>query len=296
MMKLAHVKTFLAVVDEGGFREAARSLMTSQPTVTQHIKKLEETLGVRLVKRSHANCLPTAYGNRFLPHARRLISAAEEAREATKHQRFAVGASSNIGTYLLQPRLKTFISANGADEHMSVHLGANLEIANQLSRGELDVALMEWWDDRPGFNATVWRREPLVVIVPPGHSWAKCGAVSEDHLFSTPLIGGEPGSGTSRLLHQVYGSAADRLHVSMSLGSTAAVINAVRAGMGISIVLESAAREESASGLLCALPIVGQKLIKDIFLLAPEDLPPDTTAGAFANFLMENNGTVPSLS
>lgn len=296
MMSLTHVKTFLSVIDEGGFREAARSLMLSQPTVTQHIKKLEDTVGVPLVIRSHANCLPTIYGDRFLPHARRLVAAAQEAQDAVKHERFAIGASSNIGTYLLQPELKAFLSMNGADTHMSVHLDANPEIADRLTRREIDIALMEWWDDRPGFKATVWRREPLVVIVPTDHSWAKRGAVSEDELFSTPLIGGEPGSGTNRLLQQAFGGAADRLQVSMSLGSTAAVVNAVRAGMGVSIVLKSAVCEECAAGLLCALPIAGSELSKDIFLLLPEDLPRGTAAGAFANFLMQHDAAATQLT
>ena len=291
MLNLTHVETFLAVIEEGGFREAARRLDCSQPTITQHIKKLETALGAQLVKRSHSVCTATPRGERFLPYARRLIRAAEQARDALEDQRFLIGASSNIGTYLLQPRLKGFLDHFDTAGQASLSLGPNPYVAEQLSRGALDVALMEWWDHRPGFKAATWRREPLVVIVPPTHPWADRKSVPKRLLLSTPMIGGEPGSGTAMLLRKTFGAAADRLEIAMTLGSTEAVKQAIMAGMGVSIVLESAVREQVEAGLLRALPVAGVRLAKDLFVLLPEDMPETSIASAFADYLLDT-GTV----
>lgn len=287
MLNLAHVETFLAVVDEGGFREAARRLDYAQPTVSQHIKKLEIALGAQLVNRSHAACTPTPRGARFLPHARRLIKAAAHAQAAVTQERFLIGASSNIGTYLLQPRLKAFLDRHDAVGRATLTLAPNPQVAEQLGRGEIDVALMEWWDGRAGFSAVTWRHEPLVVIVPPGHPWAERRSVPKRQLLATPMIGGEPGSGTATLLRQAFGTEAERLEVSMSLGSTEAVKQAVQAGMGVSIVLESAVRDQVSAGLLRALPITGARLKKELFVLVPEDMPVTSLACAFARYLAD---------
>ncbi len=287
VLNLTHVTTFLAVVDRGGFREAARHLRTSQPTVTQHIKKLESALGTRLIHRHRPAGTPTPAGQRFLPHARRLIEAADRAHDAIARRRMDIGASSNIGTYLLQPRLKAFLEGYSARIELQLCLGSNPQIAERLTRGEVDIGLMEWWDQRPGFRAVVWRQEPMVVIVPPPHPWAKRRSVSRQLLCSTPLIGGEPGSGTATLLARTFGTAAAELRISMSLGSTEAVKQAVIAGLGVSIVLASTVHDQVRAGLLHALPISGARVVKDLFVLIPDDLPPTSAAHAFAEHLSQ---------
>lgn len=289
MLNLTQVEAFLAVIDEGGFRQAARRLKTSQPTVTQHIKKLEAELGAPLVKRSHAASTPTVRGERFLPYARRLIRTAEQAQAAMEDRQILIGASSNIGTYMLQPRLKAFLESHDESVQVSLSLCPNPQVADRLTRGELDVGLMEWWDHRPGFEALIWRREPLVVIVSPRHPWAERRSISKRLLLSTPMIGGEPGSGTATLLKHAFGEAASQLQLSMSLGNTEAVKQAVMAGLGVSIVLESAVRDQVDAGLLCALPIAGTKLVKDLFVLLPEEMPPTSIACAFAEHLVGAN-------
>ena len=75
--------------------------------------------------------------------------------------RLAIGASSNIGIYLLQPFVARFASEYGARTAVDLRVSTNPEIAACLSSGEIDIAVMEWWDNRPGFSARAWRREEL---------------------------------------------------------------------------------------------------------------------------------------
>ena len=141
---------------------------------------------------------------------------------------------------------------------------------------------MEWWDDRPGFTASRWRREALAVIVPPTHAWARRKTVPKAALLDVGLIGGEPGTGTGRLLQQVFGKAAARLEVTMSLGSTAAVKEAVKAGLGISLVYAAAVVDEVKAGSLCALRLADAELAKDLFVILPQDVPESAPAARFA--------------
>ena len=73
MIDLEQVRTYVAIVEAGSFQSAAARLGIAQPTASQHMRKLEETLGHRLIERTRAQAVPTAEGARFLPFAREQI-------------------------------------------------------------------------------------------------------------------------------------------------------------------------------------------------------------------------------
>ncbi|WP_031464841.1 LysR family transcriptional regulator [Sciscionella sediminilitoris] len=81
-LDVAAVRAFLAVVEEGHFGEAAAVLGLSQQAVSKRVARLEERLGAELVHRDRNGVRPSAAGERFLPHARALLSVAERAVEA----------------------------------------------------------------------------------------------------------------------------------------------------------------------------------------------------------------------
>ena len=191
-----------------------------------------------------------------------------------------IAAASNVGTYLLHPTLATFRDALSYPTELWI--GGNPIVAERLNTRRADVGLMEWWDDRPGFQAHVWRREPLVVIVGPHHPWASRRQIDADDLIGVRMLGGERGTGTGTLLRKALGSVADRIETVDGFGSTEAVKRAVRAGLGISLVLAAAVADEVAAGDLVALPFAGADLVKDIRLIVPDPLPAGSAAALFA--------------
>jgi DNA-binding transcriptional LysR family regulator len=285
MLNLNQLETFVAIIDAGGFNEAAERLGISQPTVSQQLRKLEEDLGVTLVVRDRNQSSATPSGARLLPFARSLLSAAARMRDVVAGRRLAVGASSNIGTYVLQPFVARYVRETGSLNAIDVSLGTNPAVAERLSRGELDLAVMEWWDGRPGFTANKWHQEKIVIITRPDHRFANRKAVKPALLFEEPMIGGEPGTGTATLLREVFGKEAAALRTVMNLGSTEAVKAAVKEGLGISLVFASAVKEETRTGSLVALPVAGVRLVKDLFAILPDDTPPDAPARRFIGVL-----------
>ncbi len=283
MIDLERVATFLAVARYGGFREAAKHRGLSQPAVTQHIKRLEQSLNVSLIDRSPFRSTLTPEGRIFLPYPEHLLSICKRARTAFKKDSIAVGASSNIGTYLLQPWLSAYQEASS--HKLDLIIGDNIHIAEQLKGLEIDVALMEWWDHSPGFLADVWRSEELLVIVPPQHPWARLGSIPRNWLKGQTFLGGERGTGTGRLLQQYLGEDAATISVSMQLGSTEAVKHAVHAGLGISLVMAGAVEQELRIGWLCGVSIEGEPPRKEIYVIRRESEPHDAPAVELINFL-----------
>ena len=286
MLNLVWLKSFVAVLDHNGFQAAARQLDIAQPTLSQHLQKLENQLGVLLVHRGRSGCEPTRAALTLLPFARSLLRLEEQARSSIMEARLRVGASSNIGIYMLQPYIRRYKEL-GVGPEVDVVIDSNPTIARHLSDGELDVAIMEWWHDLPGFHAQAWRNEPVVLIVPPGHPLARRTDIDRDTLSNMALIGGEPGTGTGRLLATYFGEHGPFPTVSMQLGSTEAVKQAVKVGLGASLVLESSVREEVQNGSLVAIPVSEPGLIKELMVIYPSSLDKHRPVYSFVGHLCE---------
>lgn len=293
MLNLEHVASFMAVVRTGNFRAAAHERSLSQATVSQHIQKLEAALSTCLIVRSHSGCVPTAAGTMLLPYAESLLRMNTRVVNLVRNPAIAIGASSNIGVYLLQPYVKSFLAATGGKDRIEFAIQPNPAIADKLERGEIDVAIMEWWSDRPGYVARQWRQEELVVIVAADHAWAKLPAVPRAWLKDAPLLGGEPGTGTGTLLMQHLGPELRGLRGVMQLGSTEAVKRWVQAGLGVSIVLYSTVAEECRAGTLRAVPLEGEPIRKPLYVIWHASLHQDSLPLRFARCLLDD-GAMPA--
>ena len=279
MFSLSHVAAFIEVIETGSFHEASRRLQISQPTVSHNVKRLEDILGVRLVERRKDKCVPTRQGLVFLPFARSLLTVTKRSLDRLHSGRITLGASTNIGTYILPVHLKRLQDAQGRPPEVAV--ASNPEIIEKLLRKEIDLAFTEWWDDRKGYQARLWRKEKLVIIVSPQHNWRTRKTIEAAELFQESLIGGERGTGTGSVLREAFGQAAEQFPISFNVGSTEAVKHAVRAGLGISIVMRSTVLDELASGRLYEVSVENVVLEKSVWAVHPvhmEDGSPEAIA------------------
>jgi len=287
VLDLNQVKAFLAVADCGSFSRAAQALHSTQPVVSQQVRKLEAELGTRLLLRSHAKTVPSTDGRRFLPFARALVRTESRAKNSISKSELSIAASSNIGTYLLPKLLKEYADTHTEDA-IELLYGTNPETIARLESGVADVALTEWWDNRSGFEGRVWKSEPLVVIVNPKHPWRDKKAIEKSELLDQPLIGGEPGTGTGHLLRQVFGQSIKRLKMELTVGSTAAVKEAVKADLGVSIVMAASVQEELENQLLHAVSITDANLVKDVYAVIAIDQLEGSSSINFCQYLSSN--------
>lgn len=286
MLNLVWLKSFIALVQHRSFQTAADQLGIAQPTISQHIQKLEAQLEVLLIRRAKSGCEPTRAALALMPFALSMLRLDERAREAVAGTRLRVGASSNIGIYMLQPHVRAFMDRQVAPD-VELVIDNNPAIARQLTSGELDIAVMEWWHPQPGFQARDWRQEPVVLIVPPDHPYAGMKQVDRETLAGMTLLGGEPGTGTGRLLANFFGKDRPFPAVSMQLGSTEAVKQAVKAGLGVSLVLAAAVREEVRTGTLRAIPVSDPGLAKGLMVICPEAIARHPPVSTFVNHLCQ---------
>jgi DNA-binding transcriptional LysR family regulator len=264
-LNLDQLESFVAMADCGGMTAAAKKLNLSQPTISQHLQRLEMQLNRQLVTRVRGKALLTTEGERLLSLARGLLRLDERVGEQDAEVALRIGACSNIGVYLLPALLMGFRAQGHPLPQVSI--ASNPEIVRRLGSGELDIGLLEWWEDQQGLESQVWRREPLVVILPAQHSLAGQTSLTAADIASLTLLGGESGTGTGRLLRTHF-SARAPLTVAMNLGSTEAVKRGVAAGLGASLVLRLSVDDLSgeSSQALVVRPLIPE-IEKPLFLV-----------------------------
>lgn len=284
MLNLRHVRSFLAVAEEGGLRAAARRLAVSPTAVLDHLNSLESDLRATLVNRRGATTGLTAQGARFVPLARALIATAEQARSMFVRDAVRIAASTNIGVYCLPALLADWKRSGGGETPLWI--GPNPDVADRLRRGQADLALMEWRPDGAGIDARPWRCAPLVAIAPAGHAWSRLEAVDFAALAREPILAGEQGTGTGAALREAFGDKASGLTVIEGFSATEAVKRGVRAGLGVSIVADFSVIDEAASGQLLLRPL-SPSASKTLYLAMPGKLADGSAAGKCAAFLAE---------
>ncbi|MFD1695648.1 LysR family transcriptional regulator [Roseibium aestuarii] len=283
MLSLAQVQTFLAILDEGSIQQAAQRLSCSQPTVSQQLRKLEEYLGAALIFRNRGQSVPTQAGQLFIPHARSLMAAAERSRAVIENRRLNLVASGNIGVYLAPRLVADFETRRRGEYSVDLAITTNRGAIDALLSGTADVVMSEWRETHPSIEWLSWCREKLVVIAPKDHLLARQSLISKDELLSYPIIGGESGTGTGRILRDFFGQDSCKLQIGRQLGSTAAVKEAVKAGLGLSIVLAYTVESEVASGSLVALDIKEADIFKTLYLGISADCPQSSLTRAFVH-------------
>jgi DNA-binding transcriptional LysR family regulator len=234
MLDLELLRSFVSVVDSGGFTRAGERVHRTQSTVSQQIKRLEDDLGQPLLNRTAKDVTPTEAGERLLSYARRLLSLAEEARDVlagpSKEGAVRLGIPEDFAAYRLTKLLASF-SRSRPGLRLDVRVDQSTCLRRDLERGELDLALFKRGAGEKG-GIAVW---------PERVHWVTSKTHPIDaEIRSVPLIGFPTGClYRSRAIHAIE-SAGRAWHMAYTSSSLTGIQAAVAAGLGLSILSEIA--------------------------------------------------------
>ncbi len=158
------LKSFVAIAETGSFSRAADAAGRTQPAISQQIKKLEDTLGCRLLTRGGKGVTLTPDGETFLSYARRIVDLHWEAysrlREPDAEGEIRIGTPEDFATWRLSRVLAQF-SKHHPRVQLSVSCDLTLNLIEAFGRGELDIILVKRDPQSVTGGVRVWR-EPLV--------------------------------------------------------------------------------------------------------------------------------------
>lgn len=259
-LNLHRLWIFMQVVEHRGFSAAAHKLYMSQPSVSNQVRRLEQSLRVPLIDRSGVRARPTAEGEVLAEYGKRVFLLAEEAVAAVRQVsglvsgRLLVGGSTTVGTYLLPALLARYREAYPGIE-CDIFVGNNEAVTERLLGGTIGVAVVAGTPRLSQLSGEAVLDERLVLVAPPGHPLAEQTVIDPEALADARFLLREPGSQTRELQERVL---ADWGLDGASRGEVwgpEAVKQCVGAGLGLSLISEHAVAGDLRSGALAVLPV-----------------------------------------
>lgn len=246
---LRQLRTFLAVVETGSVSTAARLLRLTQPAVSQQLRQLERTLGVRLLDRAAGRMIANAAGAALVEPARRATSAAEDAVAAVSEHgqgeagRLRLGTGATACIHLLPPVLQR---VKGAMPGLvvTVAIGNTAELLPRLEAGDLDVVLATLpVPANRALSTTRLLSDPLFALLPAGGVPRGEGPITAKALGAWPLILYEEGGNTRAATDAWFRRAGVIPEPVMALGSVEAIKTLVGSGLGAAVLPALALRD-----------------------------------------------------
>ena len=289
------LEIFCKVVELGSFSKAAKAVFLVQASVSERIASLEKKIGTRLLDRMGRKVIPTAAGELLHKHATLLIEMKETAQlEMEKflgleQGEISMGGSTIPGEYILPALIGRF---NKKYPHLSVKLkiSDSSDIENRILAGQLELGVIGSKSTHSNILSQQLWEDELVLAVPADHPFARLKTVSLKELRETPFILREEGSGTLKILeaylHESGENGTEDFQVSARFGSSTAVKEGIKSGLGLSILSARAIDTELKAGLLKVLKIKGVSISRNFFLIRNKLRIASPSCQAMFNYLL----------
>ena len=194
-MEFKHLQTFQAVAAEGSFLKAAEKLQYAQSTITLHIQKLEEELGVQLFSRQNRRTELTVAGRTLQSHADHLLYRAEQLQQAMaglvtgEAGQLRIGSVEPVASVHLPLILVEFCRLH-PKVRLTLEVGVTRTISRKVAAGELDLAICSPPAANLNLDFHLLFRDSISLLLPASHALAErqditVAALSEERLILT---------------------------------------------------------------------------------------------------------------
>jgi DNA-binding transcriptional LysR family regulator len=273
-MDLWQLNIFCKIVENKSFSKAAKIVQLSQPTISSHIKDLEDYFGCRLIDRLARKSVPTKAGELLYQYARRLIALRDETEMAINEfkgkmrGKLAIGGSTIPGCYILPGIIGAFTECY-PEVIINLYIGDTRKIISDTIAGDCELGVVGAVSKDSSVYQEKLLEDDMRLIVPFDHRWAHKKSVDLDMLAKEPFILRENGSGTLESIQTNLSRKGRRIQdfkIAAVMGSTAAIIQGIKSKVGISILSTIAISEDLQSEKLRALNIEGLELKRSFYL------------------------------
>lgn len=251
-MRLEYIRSFIGVVNYKSFSLAAKYLYLSQPTISTHIKQLENELGVQLLVRSTKDVLLSEEGKVFYPYALQLLETESRALkqlnkcEAEAGGMVTVALSSVPGNYMFPQFLARFRMKN-VGTRFRVSEGDSGDVLQKILNYDAEIGIGGLDSGSEKIHTEVLFEDEIVLIAPNTAKYKEMnGKFPLEHLKKEWFITRELGSGTKNaveMIEQELKLNTAALKVIAQFESSEMVRRAVEEGAGVAFISKTAAKE-----------------------------------------------------
>jgi LysR family transcriptional regulator, low CO2-responsive transcriptional regulator len=283
--------TFHTVARLGSVSAAAEEMHLTQPAVSIQIGVLEASAQTPLLQRNGRGIRLTEAGELLAGYAGRILDLWREAGEEMATLQGVFSGTLRVGAvttaeYLLPPLLVTFANQNPKVK-VKLQVGNRDEIVRLLAGQEIDVAIMGRPPAELKTDASAFARHPMAFLAAPNHPLMHEPKRGIESLGTAHILVRERGSGTRTTVERIFKDAGLHLRIGSEMSSNEAIKQMCAAGFGIAFLSMHTCVLELGAGVLKVMPIAGNPVERDWFVmhLASRQLP--QVAIAFEKFLRE---------
>ncbi len=290
-MNLNQLRIFYESAKEHSFTRAAEHLCVSQPAVSSQIKQLEAITRLKLFTKVGRRIHLTEAGEMLFGYAQRIFQLENEAEQAMDRIRKVQTGTLHIGTTKTYARflMPNYISMfHSLYPGISIHLseGSSMEMIQSLLHMKNELAIVASDTDPKFLNSITFRKESILLVISPDHYLAKKGSVTLEEVSKVPLIMREEGSGTRKIVMEVFRNKGLKPIVLYEASNLEFTKELLKRGEGASFIVEPVVRNELKQGILKEVKVRDMELTMDAYIVFLSEKSLSRTASCFMNMLI----------
>jgi len=271
-MNLTQLKLFRDIARELSFVKVAKQNHITQPAVSVHIKKLEESLDKKLFVRTPHNIQLTAEGMMLLPDVKEILRLCDSLKIRSSYSQgvlegnIRIATIHSIGMYEMGDFLTSFMKAF---PKVRIHLEYRRydEIYDLLLKEIVDLGIVAYPEKRTRIESIPYGEDELVLIVAKGHRFYNKKTVLLKQIDREPFIAFDEGIPTREATDRLFREKDITIDLRMTNDNIYTIKKAVEANVGVSIVPANSVDEEVHQGTLGRVKIRDAKLARPLALL-----------------------------
>ncbi|WP_260285031.1 LysR family transcriptional regulator [Peribacillus aracenensis] len=255
------LKTFVTLVEVKNFTKTAEMLLMSQPSVSLHIKKLEEEFQTKLFLRSPKFLKVTLTGEILYDRAKQMITIYEQTRQdIQEHDRsikgeLKIGASFTIGEYIL-PSLLIDLQEDYPELELQVVIGNTEEIVQAVRLYKVDIGLIEGQTNEKELSVHPFMQDELFIVSSNNHELANQDEVGITDLHDQAWVTREVGSGTREYLNHVIRSNGLKIKSILTISSNQGIKETlIKNGAGLALLSRSVIERDVQNKILSIIQV-----------------------------------------
>ncbi|KRF52031.1 LysR family transcriptional regulator [Bacillus sp. Soil745] len=255
------LKTFVTLVEVKNFTKTAEVLLMSQPSVSLHIKKLEEEFQTKLFLRSPKFLKVTLTGEILYDRAKQMITIYEQTRQdIQEHDRsikgeLKIGASFTIGEYIL-PSLLIDLQEEYPELELQVVIGNTEEIVQAVRLYKVDIGLIEGQTNEKELSVHPFMQDELFIVSSNNHELANKDDVEITDLHNQAWVTREVGSGTREYLNHVIRSNGLKIKSILTISSNQGIKETlIKNGSGLALLSRSVIERDVQNKIISIIQV-----------------------------------------
>jgi DNA-binding transcriptional LysR family regulator len=272
-MDIHQLKVFTSVFKNRSFSKASEELHLTQPTISNHIKALEDEFECKFFDRLGRTIIPTKEAEILYRQSMEIIEKTDVLKETIGQLKkdltgkLIIGASTIPGVYLM-PRIMTEFQKKYPSISFQILISDSKGIVESVNRHELLLGVVGAKIGNDHISYIPFVEDELIVVSSP--SMVDKGAISLKEVIDFPMVLREEGSGTRRETERLLeskGVSLDSIKIAGIFGSTDAVKQAVKAGLGVSIVSRFSVADELEHRILKEIKLADIQMKRRFYIV-----------------------------